>query len=868
MHRLARQWEALLPYVEKPGRYVGGEPHAVTKTLDQIKVHVGIVFPDIYEIGMSHNGIRILYELINRHDDSYAERVFAPWHDMASLLKQRELPLLTLESRTPLKKLDLVGFSLQTELNYSNIPYLLDLAQIPLFADQRRNYDPIIAAGGPTMCNPEPVADFFDFILIGDAEEAIEEMLQIFRDIPSRQRRLEALAQLRGFYVPQIHNHAARIQRNESIPFAERIKRRWVSDLNPANYPETPLVPVIKTVHDRVSVEVMRGCTQGCRYCQAGYFYRPAREMAVQDILKLAKKGIDATGVDELGLLSLSTADYSQVEPLTRAINQQFKQDKISISLPSLRADALSVKLADQAGEVRRSGFTFAPEAGSERLRRVINKNISDAEMLEAARIAFSKGWNLIKLYIMINLPTETRTDIKSIITLTENILGIAPKSGRPKRVHVSIGTFVPKPFTPFQWEPFRELAELEDHLRYLQENLIHRQTKLKWHEPKEAFIECVLSRGDRSVAKAIYNYYKNGHCFDSFSEHFNFAGWMRAFEESAVDPMPFIREQPMDKLLPWDFIHIGLAKNYLAKERQRAYAGVGVSDCKWGDCHHCGIPGNYKDIKLAPKVDRLDELIDTKPLENQAGNAIDPNTFTTLVLTYTKQGKLRWLGQRDMANLIERGLKQALKQNGLYLKYSQGYSPHAKLSFSPALPVGVASGYEQVQFHVLGELPEFIADKLLVQLHDFLPEELSAIEIHEKAVGENISKPCQSRFRLRQIGDELSVEQAVVVNSVGKRATQLASHKDQGDCSASLLENFILYNQNPLDVEFTLKWNSSQGAPPRVGQFLTQELGCPEIWSAIFALEKQPPMAAVAPLAKLSGAADVEAARTHHLAL
>ncbi|MFN8008341.1 MAG: TIGR03960 family B12-binding radical SAM protein [Terriglobia bacterium] len=599
------QYDSLLEQGTKPGRYIGGEPNMIRKELEQVRLRFALAFPDVYEIGMSHNGIRMLYHILNRMDDVYAERVFAPWVDMGGIFRSANLPLLSLETKTPIRDFDLVGFSLQAEQTYTNVLYMLDLAGIPLLADQRGDDHPLVCAGGPCTANPEPLADFIDFFVIGDAEETIVEIIECCREVVEnglkRWETLEALAKIQGVYVPQIHQPPKPWQA-ETRPGkpVTMVKRRWIDALSPDHISTSPIVPVIDIVQDRVSVEVMRGCTQGCRFCQAGYWYRPTRELDVDDIVRVTAESLRNTGNREIGLLSLSTADYSQIECLTKGMARQFSKDKVSISLPSLRADMFSVSLAENVGEVRKNGFTFAPEAGSVRMRKFINKNISNEELFQAIETAYRQGWTLIKLYFMIGLPTETDADIRELVDLIRQVGKIGKQFKGQKNVNASIGIFVPKSFTPFQWDGYESLSVITERLNYLKSAVRFPFARLKWHDPKEGFIEGVLSRGDRQVGRALLKAYTLGCHFDGWDEMFRFDLWMKAFEEAQIDPHFYNRTIGLQEVLPWDFIDIGVSKKFLLKERERSYRELQTYDCKWGDCRGCGIPGNYADIKLA----------------------------------------------------------------------------------------------------------------------------------------------------------------------------------------------------------------------------------------------------------------------------
>src|SRR5438552_3681278 len=625
--------DPLLPMVEKPGRYVGIERNVTRKDLSTASVTLALAFPDTYEIGMSHTGLKILYDIVNRREEFACERVYAPWVDLEAKMRERAIPLFSTESFAPAADFDVLGFSLQAELNYSNVVNMLDLAGLPVWQRDRREGDPIVLGGGPCTANPEPLADFFDAFLVGDAEEALPRFLDAYRDARarglSRRDRLAELAAIEGIYVPSFYDVAydvgggiTAITRND--PRApERAKRTWVPVLKPEYYPEKPMVPSVEIVQDRLGLEVMRGCTQGCRFCQAGYWYRPVRELDPGDVADMTKKFIAESGWSEGGLLSLSTADYSQIEPLVKCLAPQLSDRRVSISLPSLRAEAFSVGLADAVSEVRKSGFTFAPETGSDRLRRVINKTFTNADMVAAADVAFARGWDLMKVYTMIGLPTETKPDLDELVTLVENILAQGKKYGR-KQVNVSVGPFVPKSWTPFQWAPFDGVEALERKLSYLKEKFRNlRGAKMKWHEPREAEIECVLSRGDRRVARILHTAWKSGVRFDGWSEHFRYDLWNRAFETEGISKSEWLRAYDVDEVLPWDVLDASITKRFLKVELVKAKKEMRTEDCKWGHCYACGVPGNGEDTVLARS------LTGTLPtLDASVSSAEDPAAY------------------------------------------------------------------------------------------------------------------------------------------------------------------------------------------------------------------------------------------------
>jgi radical SAM family uncharacterized protein/radical SAM-linked protein len=750
--------DPILPTVEKPGRYVGLERNVVRKDLPAAAVTVALAFPDTYEIGMSHTGLKILYEIVNRRPDFACERTYAPWVDLESRMREEGIPLFTVESFAPVADFDVVGFSLQSELNYSNIPNMLDLAGIPVWQSERGNSDPIVLGGGPCTANPEPIADFFDAFLVGDAEEALPRFLDVLRDGRSaglpRRECLALLAALDGIYVPSFYDvsyspdgRIAAITRND--PRApERARRTWVPVLKPEYYPDKPMVPSVEIVQDRLGLEVMRGCTQGCRFCQAGYWYRPVRELDPGDVVTMTKNFIAESGWSEVGLLSLSTADYSQIEPLVRCLAPQLSERRVSISLPSLRAEAFSVGLADAVSEVRKSGFTFAPETGSDRLRRVINKTFTNADMIQAADVAFGRGWDLIKVYTMIGLPTETKEDLDELVTLVEGILAQGRKHGR-KEVNVSVGPFVPKSWTPFQWAPFDGVELLEKKLSYLKERFRRvRGARMKWHEPREAEIECILSRGDRRVSRILHTAWKSGVKFDGWSEHFRYDLWNRAFETEGIPKTAYLREYDLDEVLPWDVLDVSITKRFLKVELVKAKKEMRTEDCKWGHCYACGVPGNGEDTVLAasfagtlPTVDpsvaapddpaayrdvakgaayRQKAMPDLPSAARRVSGA--PSPVFRHRITFEKSGDARFLSHRNTMDVLERAIRAA----GLPARYSEGFNPHMKLSMGPALPLGLESRHEVFDVEGTAPFPPDAAEAIAAKL----PEGVSVSEV------------------------------------------------------------------------------------------------------------------------------------------
>ena len=597
--------ENLLPHVTRPARYTGGEWNAVRKDHRTVEILFALAFPEVYEIGMSHLGSIILYDELNRREDTACERVYAPWVDMEVEMRRTGLPLFALESRRPVAEFDILGISLQYEMNFTNVLNLLDLARLPLKAAERGTGHPLVLAGGPCAFNPEPLAPFLDAVILGEAEEVIHEVVDACRDDKRRRGRsrgdlLRQLAAMPGVYVPSLYQATYRSDgrlatfgpKGPGVP--KRVSRRWVSDLDQARYPLRPVVPYLEAVHDRAMLEIFRGCTRGCRFCQAGTIYRPVRERSPAQVRELARCLIDTTGHQELSLAALSASDYSAVEDTVRRLVDQEGGRGVGVSLPSLRADAFSVGLAHQVQRVRKTGLTFAPEAGTQRLRDVINKGVTEHDLREAMESAFQNGWHAVKLYFMIGLPTERREDLDGLVDLVRDVEGVYRKvtdaKGRQLKLRVSISPFVPKAHTSFQWEPQCSLAELEERQSYLRRR-IPRRVRLSWHDPRLSQVEAVFARGDRRLAPTISEAWAMGARFDSWSEQFDYQRWLKAFARTGIEPAHYAeRRWDHDELLPWDHLDSGVDKEFLWRERERAFAGLPTPDCRWAACAGCGI--------------------------------------------------------------------------------------------------------------------------------------------------------------------------------------------------------------------------------------------------------------------------------------
>lgn len=596
----------MLLKVEKPAKYTGGEWNMVRKNPGDVSVRFAFAFPDDYEIGMSHLGMKILYHILNKREDTYCERVFAPWTDMEDVMRKNGLPLYALETFTPLNEFDIVGFTLQYEMSYTNVLNMLDLGGIPVLAKDRGNSDPFVCAGGPCAVNPEPLADFIDFFVIGEGEEVIGEVIDAYKAWKDsgkpRSRFLRDVATIEGVYVPSLYgviyydDGTIMDVLPESGKIPDVVKRRVITDLDKADFPDDIIVPYIGTVHDRVMLELFRGCIRGCRFCQAGFIYRPVRERSPERLYDLAKRSIEKTGYDEISLVSLSTSDYSALPGLCDSLLGFTEKARINLSLPSLRVDNFSLGLMERASKVRKSGLTFAPEAGTQRLRDVINKGVTDEDLKASVQLAVAGGWNSVKLYFMVGLPTETMEDVDGIadmgVNLIESCRGIAEKSGG-KGLNISLSTscFVPKPFTPFQWEPMDSIESLTEKQYRLKDRIRKRTRRIEYHyhDAKMSHIEAVLARGDRRLGRVVHAAWKMGARFDGWDEHFSFERWQQAFSETGLNSSFYAnRKRDFAEVLPWDHINAGIKKGFLEEECRKAHEGDLTRNCING-CSNCG---------------------------------------------------------------------------------------------------------------------------------------------------------------------------------------------------------------------------------------------------------------------------------------
>lgn len=725
----------ILSKVSKPGRYLGNEHNIITKDWDQPLTTMALAFPDVYDTAMPYNGFQILYHILNREDDIAAERVNAPWPDMEALMREHGLPMYSLESKHDLKAFDIVGFSLPYDLLYTNIINMLDLSDIPIWAKDRSDKDPIIMAGGTNAYNPEPVADFFDVVVIGDAEELLVDLVRTIgkarkAGLP-RQELLKKLSEFpEGVYVPSLYetrpNENGELiitgKTHELAP--DRVKSAKIPNLEASNYPTKPIVPIVETAQDRFAVEVFRGCTQGCRFCHAGMVYRPIRERKPEELIESTKTTLEATGQKDLSFLSLSTSDYTGLGDLVNGLKPYLKENKISVSFPSMRLDTFTQEIATIAAEERKSGLTFAPEAGTWRMRRVINKLISDDDLYSSVKIALDGGWKTLKFYFMLGLPTETQADLQGIVDLINQVREMARPYGRIK-INVTLSTFIPKPETPFQWEAQDSKEVIREKIDFLMKNLKQKNVRASYRDPKYSEVEGVLSRGDRRVAQAIYNAWEDGARFDSWGDYFRYDRWMKAFDDAGIDYQSYLRERDVDEALPWDVVDNSILKKFLKRERRKAYQEATVIDCRDG-CLACGVC-DFDELIMRQVVD--DTVADSrekpepfKETSREPEPELDGHTpVFTARLKYAKDGMASYLGHLDIQKLIIRAIGLA----GIPVVYSQGFNRRPKISAGPALPLGYTSETE-----IMDVLCFRRVDEIVDEMNAHLPNGLIILDV------------------------------------------------------------------------------------------------------------------------------------------
>jgi len=744
--------DEILPFVQKPSRYLGSEVNRIHKDWHGVKLRLLLAFPDLYDIGTSHFGIQILYHLLNQQQDIAAERVFAPANDMAQELRRNSLPLPSMESRHPMGEFDIVGFSLLYELNYTNVLNMLDLGSIPPRWQARRDEDPLVIAGGPAVCNPEPMADFFDAMVFGDGEQVILKMAEAWISWKAdggrcKEALLEAWSKLEGVYVPRFfiarYDHSGFQHLEPSIAGGGLIARAIVPTLDAECFPDRPIIPFGKPIHDRLRLEISRGCTRGCRFCQAGMIYRPVRERSPQDVLSLIQKALVHTGYEDLSLLSLSTGDYTCLAPLIERLMQLCRSDRVAVSLPSLRAGSLTSRLMELIRSVRKTGFTIAPEAGSQRLRDVINKNITYDDVQATVSNAFELGWHVIKLYFMIGLPTETDTDLAAIVDMVRKLKQIKGPRRHKGQINVSITTFVPKPHTPFQWARQITLDESKRKIRYLKQHLDIPGVHVKWQKPEMSVLEGLLARGDRRISDLIEQAWRNGCIFDGWNDQFDFQRWLQALEKCPVDHGFFTtRQRSLDEPLPWQHMNAKVDPEFLKSQWEAAICADKIDDCRHGNCHACGVC-DFKGIK--PLV--FDQYLEPAApvVEEESSN---PEAFVWLALRYTKLGDSRFFGHLELGNIFARAIRRAK----IAVQYSKGFHPMPKISFDDPLPLGIESQSEEVRImvSVAQNCPEVVEG-----LNRHLPDGIRIIDCRLRSLAKKEAQRLIERYSI-QLSDRL----------------------------------------------------------------------------------------------------------------
>ena len=701
-----------LSLVSRPVRYLGQEIHSIRKDPAEVKLKFCLAFPDVYEVGMSHFGIQILYHILNGKKGVACERAFAPWVDMEKVLREKKIPLSSLESSIPLNQFDIVGFSLQYELCFTNVLNMLDLSNIPLFSKDRDDRFPLIIAGGPLTFNPAPIADFFDALVVGDGEEVVIEIC----DLASRWKEarakkedlLKSLSQLAGVYVPSLHREG------------QKIRKRVVADLNQAPLPSCPIVPYMKVVHDRLNIEIARGCKRGCRFCEAGFIHRPYRERSPEVIHEILHTSLKQTGYEELSLLSLSAGDYSSIGPLLSDLMDRYESKKVAVSFPSLRIESLVGHLAEEVKRVRKTGFTIAPEAGTERLRSVINKELDESILFQGVSDLFSKGWKNIKLYFMMGLPTEKEEDLRGILELTKKIASLGERQKIHPNINISVSTFVPKPHTPFQWESQILLEKMKEKLHFIRDGVKRNHLQFKWQDPHLSFLEGIFSMGDRNLSRVLVEAFRLGCRFDGWSDQFRYPLWKEAFEKTGRDMDVHTRKRNFEDVLPWSFIETGMEAQFLWEEYQRGLKEKISPPCVKENCHRCGIcdgrtitvrEGDPAEIKAPGRMAKKD--LRKKGLKKK------------IRLKFRKVGEMRFLSHLELVHLFYRASKRA----DLPLCFSEGFHPMPRIIFATALPVGMESLTEIVEVECEGKTTP---PEVMERLNQTLPPGVEIIDAEE----------------------------------------------------------------------------------------------------------------------------------------
>ncbi len=709
----------LILKVSKPSRYMGHEINAVKKNVDDVDVSIALAFPDVYEVGMSHQGLKILYHILNGFSWIAAERVFCPWPDMEDEIRKRGLVLSSLESGKRLKDFEILGFSVQHELCFTNILTMLDLAGIPFLSAERDESFPLVVAGGPACFNPEPIADIFDAILIGDGEKAVVDLCKIISDAKKSKKNkndvLNLLSKVKGFYIPSFfrphYDDNKFVSIEAMLPDYKTVEKALIGDMTESPFPVKQVVPYTQLVHDRLAIEISRGCTRGCRFCQAGMIYRPVRERSPEDIVDASDSALKSTGFDELSLLSLSSGDYSGIAPLLKKLMDRQADKKVAVSLPSLRIDSIDPLWMEQIKRVRKTGFTMAPEAGTDRLRRIINKTLTNDEIIRASANVYKAGWKLIKLYFMIGLPGENEDDLKGIIDLAKEVASCGRGKGKKDVLNISVSTFVPKAHTPFMWEPQIEYEESWRRINFIRDGLRGTHVNVRWNQPELSWLEGIFSRGDRNLTRPLIMAWKTGARFDAWGEYYNMDLWKESFKECGIDPHIYLhRKRSPDEDMPWAHISSGVDAEYFKKELQKAFDAITTPDCR-KKCLKCGVC-DFTDIK--PVINREDSI--NEKTDDNAEMPAPSMSKKKFRLFFSKLGPARYISHLELIRLLIR----ALRRTGLDMVFSEGYHPMPKLSFSCAMPVGTESVCETADVELYNHVSSgALKEKLNAELPD-----------------------------------------------------------------------------------------------------------------------------------------------------
>ena len=750
----------LLPLASKPVRYLGREVNAVRKAHGRANLRFCLAFPDVYEVGMSHIGIQILYHILNGIEGVSCERVFTPWTDMETILREREVLLSSLESSTPLRDFDILGFSLQYELCFSNVLTMLELSHIPFFSKDRDDQFPLVIAGGPNTFNPAPVADFFDAFVIGDGEEVVIDMchlaLQTKEGGGRKEDLLKSLNQLEGVYVPAV------------LPEGRKVRKRTVSNLDRAPYPTCPIVPYMKVIHDRLSIEIARGCKRGCRFCEAGFIHRPYRERSSTTIEDLVRASLKNTGYEEFSLLSLSAGDYSSIGLLLSSLMNDHESRRVAASFPSLRIENIVGTLAEQVKRVRKTGITIAPEAGTERLRKVINKELDENVLFEGGAELFSKGWRNIKLYFMMGLPTEREEDLRGIIELSQRLSRVNEQKKSTPTVTVSVSTFVPKPHTPFQWEAQIPLDEMKEKLQFLKNQARENHLHLKWQDPHLSYLEGVFSTGGRELSQVLVEAHRLGCRFDGWSDQFRYTSWEKAFEKVGVEMDRHTRRRTFGDPLPWSFVETGVTTQFLWEEYQRGLQREVSPPCQEGPCHRCGVcDGEEITLRQFPASENLSSG------NNAQQQSPKKPTRRKVRLRFKKEGDLRFISHLELASLFHRASKRA----DLSLGYSEGFHPMPRIIFASALPVGVESLSEVVELELEGTCS---ASDVQKRLNQGLPSGIEIIEAQEVPLSSPITPVIHRSIYWIRLDQALAKEEVEKRIKKALSAEELIIHQER----------------------------------------------------------------------------------------